>query len=74
MSLPTNLKALMPPSGCDGARIPKTETTVHLFVQAALNARQDSASVSRDLEGRIVIGPSALRTAARQKDEEFVTL
>lgn len=64
----------MPRSGCGGARIPTTETTGHLFVQTELNAKQDSASASWDLEGRSAIGPSALRTAARQKDEEFVTL
>lgn len=64
----------MPPSGCGGARIPTTEMTGRLFVRAELSAKQDSASASRDSEGRSAIGPSALRTAARQKDEEFVML
>lgn len=64
----------MPRFGCGGARIPRAERTGHLFVQAEHSVKQDSASAFRDLEDRSVTGPSALRTVAKQKDEEFATL
>lgn len=46
----------------------------HLLVRAELSVKEDSASASRASEGRSVTGPSALRTAGRRRDEEFVTL